>query len=90
MIELHLYGKLRRFTPQQEIQGESVVMVPCQPGDCVGDVLTRLGVPHAETSNIFVAGELCALSKHVRGRPARRRLPDDMALPYKWYFNKQK
>ena len=90
MIELHLYGKLRRFTATQETQGESVIMVPCQAGECVGDVLTRLGVPHAETSNIFINGALCALSKNVNNGERVGVFPDDMALLYKWYFPKQK
>jgi hypothetical protein len=47
-------------------------------------------VPHAETSNVFVAGELCALSKNVEDGQRVGVFPDDMALLYKWYFNKQK
>ena len=90
MIELHLYGKLRRFAPKQEIVGESVVMAHCEPGDCIGDVLTRMGVPHAETSNIFINGDLCALSKDVEDGQRVGVFPDDMALLYKWYFPKQK
>ena len=90
MIELHLYGKLRRFTGQQAATGDSTLLVPCQDGDCIGSVLTRLGVPHEETSNIFVNGELCALSKEVRDGQRVGVFPDDMALLYKWYFPKQK
>ncbi len=89
MIELHLYGKLRRFAPQKVITGDSIVMAPCEPGDTIGDVLTRLGVPHAETSNIFANGELCALTKVVQDGQRVGVFPDDMALLYKWYFPKQ-
>ena len=90
MIELHLYGKLRRFTPSLEIQGDSVVMVSCQPGDSIGDILTRLGIPHSETSNIFLNGDLCALTKQVEDGQRVGVFPDDMALLYKWYFDKRK
>ena len=90
MMELHLYGKLRRFTSQQAATGDSVISVPCQEGDCVGDILTRLGVPHEETSNIFVNGELCALSKEIQDGQRVGVFPNDMALLYKWYFPKQK
>jgi hypothetical protein len=90
MIELHLYGKLRRFTDQREAAGDSVLMVECRPGDSVGEVLTRLGVPHEETSNIFVAGELCALTKRLEDGQRVGVFPDDMALLYKWYFPKKK
>ncbi len=90
MIELHLYGKLRRFTDNQDASGQSVLLVPCQSGDSIGDVLTRLGVPHRETSNIFVNGELCALSKEIQDGQRVGVFPDDMALLYKWYFPKQK
>jgi hypothetical protein len=90
MIELHLYGKLRRFTSEHSAAGESVLSVACQDGDSIGEILTRLGVPHEETSNIFVNGELCALSKAVRDGQRVGVFPDDMALLYKWYFPKQK
>ena len=90
MIELHLYGKLRRFAPEQEIAGDSIVMVSCQPGDTIGGVLTRLGVPHEETSNIFAKGELCALTKEAVDGERVGVFPDDMALLYKWYFPKKK
>lgn len=90
MIELHLYGKLRRFTSQQAATGDSVISVPCQEGDSIGDALTRLGVPHEETSNIFVNGELCALSKEIQDGQRVGVFPNDMALLYKWYFPKQK
>ena len=71
-------------------RGESVLSVACQAGDSIGDVLTRLGVPHEETSNIFVNGELCALSKEIQDGQRVGVFPDDMALLYKWYFPKQK
>jgi hypothetical protein len=90
MIELHLYGKLRRFTDEHSASGESVLSVACQDGDSIGDVLTRLGVPHEETSNIFVNGELRALSKVIKDGQRVGVFPDDMALLYKWYFPKQK
>jgi hypothetical protein len=90
MIELHLYGKLRRFTGQQAATGDSVLSVPWREGDSIGDILTRLGVPHDETSNIFVNGELCALSKTIQDGQRVGVFPDDMALLYKWYFPKKK
>jgi hypothetical protein len=90
MIELHLYGKLRRFTGQQAATGDSVLSVTWREGDSIGDILTRLGVPHDETSNIFVNGELCALSKTIQDGQRVGVFPDDMALLYKWYFPKKK
>jgi hypothetical protein len=47
-------------------------------------------VPHEETSNIFVNGQLCALSKEIKDGQRVGVFPDDMALLYKWYFPKQK
>ena len=90
MVELHLYGKLRRFAPQQDITGDSVVQVPFREGDTIETVLSRLGVPLQETSNLFINGELCAPSKALQDGQRVGVFPDDMALLYKWYFPKQK
>ena len=89
MIELHVYGKLRRVAPQKTASGDSVLMVTLQEGDTVGTLLERLGVAPEETSNIFIEGELCGLWRPLNDGERVGVFPDDMALLYKWYFPKK-
>ncbi len=57
MVEVRLYGRLRRFAENQAPDAESIAWVIWQSGDTVEIVLNRLGIdPTGEVSNIFVNG----------------------------------
>lgn len=89
MIEVHLYGKLRRFSDNQDPKSDSVVHVPVESGDTIGDVVRRIGIPdEALGSNIFLNGEYSALERMVKAGDRLGLFPDDMQLLYKWYFRK--
>jgi len=87
MVEIHLYGKLRRFTANQNPAEDSVVSVPVKRGDTIRDVLVRLGIPLQEVgSNIFLNWQYSALSRRVPDSCRLAVFPDDMQLLYRWYF----
>lgn len=89
MLEVHLYGKLRRFTANLDPSQDSVVCVPVKEGDTIKDVLVRLGIPLAEVgSNIFLNWQYSALNRRVQDGARLAVFPDDMQLLYKWYFAK--
>jgi len=89
MIEVHLFGKLRRFSDSPDPSGESVVNVPVQKGDTIADVASHIGIPLEEIGpNIFLNGEYSALERKVADGDRLGLFPDNMALLYKWYFNK--
>jgi len=89
MIEVHLYGKLRRFTDNQDPTRDSVVYIPAEEGDTIEDIIRRIGIPHEEVgSNIFLNGEYSALERKVKHGDRLGVFPDDMQLLYKWYFSK--
>ena len=89
MIEIHLYGKLRRFADEQHPASDSVVHVPVQEGDTIQGVLERLGIPMEEVgSNIFLNWQYSALTREVKDGDRLAVFPDDMQLLYKWYFAK--
>jgi len=89
MIEVHLFGKLRRFSDSPDPSGESVVNVPVQKGDTIADVARHIGIPLEEIGpNIFLNGEYSALERKVADGDRLGLFPDNMALLYKWYFNK--
>jgi hypothetical protein len=89
MIEVHLYGKLRRFAPDKDAPMDSVVFVPVKDNDTISGVLIRLGVPLKEVgSNIFLNWQYSGLSRRVQEGDRLAVFPDDMQLLYKWYFRK--
>ena len=87
MLEIHLYGKLRRFAPDSDARSESVVTVAWEEGDTVSCIVNRLGIPLDETgSNIFLNGRYATLRSPVTDGDRVGLFPDDMQLLYKWYF----
>ncbi|MBN1858651.1 hypothetical protein JW848_05530 [Candidatus Bipolaricaulota bacterium] len=88
MIEVHLYGKLRRFAGSRRATSASIAFVACRPGDTVGDVAGKLGIPLEDLgSNIFLNGVYASLESPVQNTDRLGLFPDDMQLLYKWYFD---
>ena len=90
MIEVHLYGKLRRFTDNQDPTRDSIIYVPVEDGDTIGDIIRRIGIQIGEIgSNIFLNGEYSALVRKVKDEDRLGIFPDNMQLLYKWFFSKR-
>jgi len=88
MIDVHLYGKLRRFADNSDPETQSVAPVQWQPEDTVAQIAERLCIPMAELgSNIFVNGRYASLESPVQDNDRLGLFPDDMQLLYKWYFD---
>jgi len=89
-VEIHLYGKLRRFAPDRDPASDSILRLPAAPGDTIGALLDRIGIPREELgANVFLNGEYSGLSRPVRPGDRLGVFPDDMQLLYKWYFTKR-
>jgi len=89
VIEVHLYGKLRRFTENQSPSRDSVIYVPVGEEDIIEDIVERIGIPDEELgSNIFLNGEYSAKTRQVKAGDRLGIFPDDMQVLYKWYFRK--
>jgi hypothetical protein len=87
MIEIHLYGKLRRFAAEQDPTRDSVLHVSVQGGETITDIVGRLGIPPAELGrNVFLNGQLSALSRRVQAGDRLGLFPPDMSLLYRQYF----
>ncbi len=57
MIEVHLYGKLRRFGPTANPRVDCVIHADAGTGDrTVGDLLPGLGIPAEEVASVFADG----------------------------------
>jgi len=87
MIEVHLYGRLRRHAKQTRATADSVLSVPHEQGDTIRSVVQRAGISVLELgSNLFVNGRYASLSTRVPDRARLGLFPRDMQLLYKWYF----
>ncbi|MEE8391905.1 MAG: hypothetical protein V3S14_14060 [Anaerolineae bacterium] len=58
MIEIQLYGSLRRYAPDSRPDQESVVRLEPQSGETVGTALERLGISPADICHVFLNGAL--------------------------------
>lgn len=89
VIEVHLYGKLRRFATSSDPTQDSVVTVGVKAGETIADVVERIAIPLKELgANVFLNGEYSALTRKVKAGDRLGLFPDDMQLLYKWYFRK--
>jgi molybdopterin converting factor small subunit len=89
MIEIHLYGKLRRFSEQKSPVKESIMFVEVLEGDTIHSITTRLGIPPKEmSSSIFLNGEYSGLDRGVKDGDRLGLFPDNMILAYRQYFKK--
>ena len=57
MIEIRLYGKLRRYAKDEP---ESIIRLPPQIGETLENLLARLGIPTDEIYSIFYNSKLLA------------------------------
>jgi molybdopterin converting factor small subunit len=81
MIEVYLYGKLRRFTDNQDPSRDSIVHVPTEDGDTIEDIVSRIGIPFEELgSNIFLNGRLFPLEMKAKAGDRLGIFPDDMQM----------
>ncbi len=81
MIEVHLYGKLRRFTDNQDPTRDSIIYTPVEEGDTIENVVRHIGIPpDALSSNIFLNGEYSAMGRKVKDGDRLGVFPNDMQL----------
>lgn len=58
MVDVHLYGRLRRYAGDPRPDRESVVQLESQPGETVRMALERLGISPDEVCHVFLNGAL--------------------------------
>lgn len=79
MIEIRLYGKLRRLAPDPRADQETVMWLEAQPNQTVGAVLERLGISTGEIAHIFLNGALLttcnSMAPWLRYRQVREDIP---------------
>ncbi len=59
-IEIHLYGKLRRYAAEPRADRENIVRITLNAGATLGDVLRYANIAEEEICHIFLNGSLYA------------------------------
>jgi hypothetical protein len=81
MIEVYLYGKLRRFTDNLDPSCDSVTYVETKRGDSIADIIRRIGITDDEIGpNIFLNGRYSPQSEKVNDGDRLGIFPDDMPM----------
>ncbi len=81
MIEVHLYGKLRRFTANQDPSRDSIIYLPVKEEDAIENIIKRIGIPFEEIGpHIFLNGRCFSLEKKVKDGDRLGLFPDDMGM----------
>jgi molybdopterin converting factor small subunit len=89
MIEIHLFGKLRRFSEQESPLRDSIILREAHDGDTIRRIVERIGIPMDELGrNIFLNGEYSGLDRRVKDGDRLGIFPDNMQLLYRQYFEK--
>jgi len=57
-VEIHLYGKLRKYAPDSRANRENVLRVALENGDTIRAALERAGIAEEEVCHIFLNGAL--------------------------------
>jgi hypothetical protein len=58
MLEIHLYGKLRRHAPDARASGESVISLEPRADETVRTALERVGIVPDEVYHVFLNGAI--------------------------------
>ena len=81
MVEVHLYGKLRRFSDNQEPTRDSIIFVPVKEGDTIRDIVRLIGIPFEELgNNIFLNGRYFDIEHQVKNGDRLGLFPNNMAM----------
>jgi hypothetical protein len=65
MVEVHLYGKLRRYAQESRPTQDTVLLLEPGPEDTLGLLLAKAGIPLEEVNHIFLNAKLLATRNRV-------------------------
>jgi hypothetical protein len=89
-LEIHLYGKLRKYTGNNDPRSESTSTIKVEKGTTIREALQKIKVPTEEVgTNIFFNTEYSSLDRPLKEDGRLGVFPDDMNLLYKWHFRKK-
>lgn len=81
MVNVYLYGNLRKFAPDSRPSANSLIQVAIGPGVTVEDVLSDIGLEQNQISTIFVNSKLLATRNRMAYGLNYVQVGDD---PHRW------
>ena len=79
MIEIHLYGKLRRYAPKSCAAADSVITLETSAPQTLAHLLRLSGIPQEEVTQVFLNGQLLttsfSMAPYLDNITAQERLP---------------
>lgn len=86
MVEMHLYGKLRRYARNSRSNHNSIIVLELGPDETIASLLGHVGIPVNEINHIFFNSKLLAtrtkMASFLGYEQARSSLDDwDLNVP---------
>ena len=78
MVEIHLYGKLRRYNGNTKAGHDSVLMLDPRPGETIATLLAGEGIPVEEINHIFVNAKLLSTRTSMGKYYGYQQVGDDL------------
>jgi len=79
MIEVHLYGDLRRYPHERRTSDQSAIQLPVRHADTVGGALHRLGIDPKQVGQVFLNSKLlysrCSMAPWLGYQSVHERVP---------------
>ena len=89
MIEIHLYGALRKYAEQKSPLKESIIYMETVGDESIQTIINRLGIQKEElSSTMFLNGEYSGPDRRVKDGDRIGLFPPNMILAYRQYFKK--
>jgi molybdopterin converting factor small subunit len=81
MVDIRLFGKLRRFIKEPEADHANIIRVAPQPEETLQQLLARIGIPIDEIYTIFLNSKLLASRTLMAYRMGYQQVHED---PLDW------
>lgn len=88
MVEIHVYGKLRRHVAPERAGQDNVIRISPEPDDTIVSILEKVEIPVEEIYSIFLNAKLLAaksgMARWIGYQQARTDIFDwDLKMPIK-------
>ena len=80
MIEVHLYGQLRRMVPGSTASEDTIIHIESRENENFHHFIQRIGLDHDKIGDCFINGILAALSDRIRNGDRVGLFPFNMQL----------